>query len=78
MSLEEAPGAAFLYWYGTLWQLLPEGYRHGPKVLPSTMVEVLTPNSTVDALKSCYQPIVALDKTNSPIFPARLIAIFLL
>ena len=78
MSLEKAPGAAFLCWYGALWQWLPEGYREGPKLLPSTMVEVLTPNSKVNALKSCYQPIVALDKTNSPIFPARLIAIFLL
>ena len=78
MSLEKAPRAAFLFWYGALWQWLPEGYREGPKVLPSTMVEVLTPTSTVNALKSGYHPVVDLDKTNAPIFPTRLITTFLL
>ena len=62
VSLQKAPGQAFLLWYCALWGWSPEGYIEGPKVSPTTKVVVLTPVSTVNALKTGYQSVVALHK----------------
>ena len=62
VSLQKAPGQAFLLWYGVLWQWSSDGYIEGPKVSSTAKVVVLTPASTVNALKAGYQPVVALNK----------------
>jgi hypothetical protein len=61
VSLPKGPGKASLLWYGALWQWTPKGYIEGPKVTPTTKVIVLTPASTVNALRAGYQPVVALN-----------------
>ena len=35
VSLKVAPGKAYLFWYGALWEWSPEGYAEGPKVTPT-------------------------------------------
>jgi hypothetical protein len=65
VALQKAPGKAFLFWYGALWQWTPDGYIEGPKVTPTAKVNVLTPASTVNALRAGFQPIVALNKVGT-------------
>ena len=65
VSLQKTPDQAFLFWYGVLWQWTPNGYIEGPKVTPATKVNVLTPTSTVNALRSGFQPVVALNKVGT-------------
>jgi hypothetical protein len=65
VALQKAPSKAFLFRYGALWQWTPEGYLKGPKITPSTKVNVLTPASTVNALRAGFQPLVSLNKVRT-------------
>ncbi len=62
VSLQKQTDKAFLVWYGALWQWTPDGYTEGPKVTPATKVNLLTPTSTVNAIRVGFQPVVALSK----------------
>jgi hypothetical protein len=65
VSLQKEAGKAFLIWYGALWQWTPDGYIEGPKVTPTTKAHVLTPSSTVNALRAGFQPVVSLNKVGT-------------
>lgn len=61
VTLEDAPGTAWLLWNGQLLKWLPEGYGERRQI-PSGEVTVLTPESTVKAIAAGYRPHVHHNK----------------
>ena len=53
---DDAEGQYFLIQYGMLMRWSPEGYKHGPLVDSQQEVSVLTPKSTVNAIRAGYSP----------------------
>lgn len=63
MFRERGPGtepghAATLKWGGAAWAWSPEGYREYRRIGAAVSVEVLTPKSTVEAIRAGYLPSV--------------------
>lgn len=63
-SLPELPGSSILVWEGASWAWAPEGYLPMQNLNPGTRVNVLTPKSTVNALRTEYKPVVELRKAS--------------
>lgn len=59
--MPDTPGVPLLVWENQLWEWSPEGYLKGTGYDPEVTVSVLTPASTVKAIKAGYVPQVALD-----------------
>jgi hypothetical protein len=56
VSMAEGHTRSYLVWDEALWEWSSEGYNQGPIFEPETIVNVLTPTSTVNALKAGYTP----------------------
>jgi len=59
-SLPEQSGSSILFWKDAFWAWSPEGYLPLQILNPGMLVNVLTPKSTVNALRAEYKPVVEL------------------
>lgn len=61
VELSDRPGAAFLKWHGKLNEWRPDGYSDSVVMSEDSVVNVLTPQSIVAAIKAGYCPSVAVE-----------------
>jgi hypothetical protein len=59
-TLQSQPNVAYLRWGGSLWRWSPAGYEKAEQLSPKIAVNVLTPASTVNAVRAGYVPLVTL------------------
>jgi hypothetical protein len=59
-ALQSQSHVAYLRWGGSLWRWSPAGYEKAELLSPKIAVNVLTPASTVNAIRSGYEPLVTL------------------
>ncbi|MGE4546092.1 MAG: hypothetical protein AB7D06_18540 [Pedobacter sp.] len=55
-----SPGIFICIWQGALWRWTPESYAEFGSLGADVMVEVLTPASTVNAMKAGFVPVVSV------------------
>jgi hypothetical protein len=59
-TMTDQQNQAFLVWQDALWEWSPIGYEKVEQLPPGTLVTILTPVSTVNALRAGFIPLVTL------------------
>jgi hypothetical protein len=59
-ALQSQSNVAYLRWGGSQWRWSPAGYEKAELLSPKIAVNVLTPASTVNAIRAGYVPMVTL------------------